>query len=127
MANIIKKAFSYGISLRTEDLIDNILNRLTLKIERNMIIKIAIFESCVESAANKLEPHIILYYCKKLVSDFNSYFTQYKYEEKIISKNIGLTKARLALVIALKQTLKNALNLLGINAPNYMKSKTDIN
>jgi arginyl-tRNA synthetase len=79
------------------------------------------FPDVVLAAAKGLEPHRILYFCQELIGEFHGYFTKYRQSERIISDDADLTQSRLALVAALKQTLYNALSLLGISAPEYMQ------
>ena len=94
---------------------------LTLPEERNMLKKMAAYPEVILSAAHNLEPHRVLFYCHDLISDFHGYFTRYRHTERIISDNLELTQARLSLVRALKQTLHNALSVLGISAPEHME------
>ncbi|MEI6805203.1 MAG: DALR anticodon-binding domain-containing protein, partial [Myxococcaceae bacterium] len=89
--------------------------------ERNMLKKMAAYPDIVLSAAQNLEPHRVLFYCQDLIGEFHAYFTQYRHSERIISDDAELTQARLGLVSALKQTLFNALSLLGISAPEHME------
>lgn len=99
------------------------LHRLNLPEERHILKKMSAFPDTVFSAAVALEPHRILYFCQELIAEFHSYFTRYKQSERIISDDVELTGARLAMVAALKQTIHNALSLLAISAPDYMDNK----
>lgn len=94
---------------------------LTLEEEKTILKKIDFYPILVQNAADKLEPHHVLFYCQELIADFHSYFTRYKNSNKIISNNLKLTGARLGLILALRQTLFNGLTILGISAPDYMK------
>jgi arginyl-tRNA synthetase len=76
----------------------------------------------VKGAADALEPHRVLYFCQELIADFHGYFTKYKKTERILSDDVNKTQGRLALVAALRLTLKNALGILGLSAPDYMQS-----
>ncbi len=125
MANLLKKAKDTGVPFEADSLKPEILEKLTLKVERNMLIKIADFENCIMKAAYSLEPHKILYYCQELIAEFHSYFTKYKYSAKVISDDVELSQARLALVAALKQTLYNGLSLLGVSALDYMNTSIE--
>jgi arginyl-tRNA synthetase len=121
MATLLRKAAEDGKAFGgAASLTPEVLARLKLAEERNMIKKIAAFPEVVAAAANSLEPHRVLYYCQELIAEFHSYFTKYRHAEKIISDDAELTAARLGLVAALKLTLFNALNLLGISAPESM-------
>jgi arginyl-tRNA synthetase len=89
-----------------------------------MLKKMSQLSEVVTSAAEKLEPHHVLYFCQELISDFHAYFTQYR-SDPIISADLEKTQGRLALVAALKQTLKSAFGILGISAPEYMEAPSD--
>jgi arginyl-tRNA synthetase len=108
-------------------LTDAQLAKLVLPEERAMLKKIAFLPDVVRGAADGLEPHKVLYYCGELIADFHSYYTKYKKTERVISDDADKTQGRLALVAAIKQTLKNAFAILGVDAPEQMErlEKTD--
>ena len=54
------------------------------------------------------------------IAQFHAYYTKYKKTERVISDDPRKTAARLFLVWALKQTLANALVVLGVSAPDRM-------
>jgi arginyl-tRNA synthetase len=70
----------------------------------------------VESAAANLEPHLIAQYLRELAGSLHSYY----HEHKWIVDDADLRDARLVLVAATQQVLKNGLDLLGISAPESM-------
>ena len=86
-----------------------------------MLKKMSALPENVAHAAAALEPHRVLYYCQELISDFHSYFTKYKKTERVVSDDKTKTQARLALVAALKKTLKSAFLILGVDAPEQME------
>jgi arginyl-tRNA synthetase len=95
---------------------------LVLPEERELLLRISELPEVVTDAAKVLEPHRLIYFCQDLIKIFHSYFTKYRNSEKIIAKDDVLkTKARLALTFAVKQAIFNALNILGISAPEYME------
>lgn len=108
---------------KIEKLQEDILEKLILPEEFNMIKKIDSYPEVVKLSALTLEPHRIFFFCKELVSEFHSYYTKYKYTEKIISDNFQLTQARIGLISAVRQVIFNSLNLLGITAPESMYNK----
>lgn len=121
--NVMKRAEERGVPfVGAEKLDDDALATLTLPEERTMLKKIAAFPDVVSGAAEALEPHRVLYYAQDLIADFHGYFTKYRNTERIVSDDEKKTQGRLAMVAALRQTLKNALGILGIEAPEYMSS-----
>ncbi len=124
-ASVLKKAAEKGTPfVGAEALTDAQLARLVLPEEKAMLKKMSQLSEVVTSAAEKLEPHHVLYFCQELISDFHAYFTQYR-SDPIISADLEKTQGRLALVAALKQTLKSAFGILGISAPEYMEAPSD--
>jgi arginyl-tRNA synthetase len=121
-ASILKKAEEKGQSfVGPAGLTEAQLARLTLPEELAMLKKMSQLPDVVASAAERLEPHHVLYFCQELITDFHSYYTRYK-SDPIISGDAEKTQGRLALVAALKQTLRSAFALLGIHAPDYMEA-----
>ncbi len=124
-ASILKKAEEKGQKfVGLEGLTEAHLGRLTLPEELAMLKKMSQLPDVVASAAERLEPHHVLYFCQELITDFHSYYTRYK-TDPIISGDAEKTQGRLALVAALKQTLRSAFALLGITAPEYMEAPPD--
>ena len=74
------------------------------------------FPEVIVNAANELAPHTIANYLKELASDLHSFYS----EHKILVDDENVKLARLALINATQQVLKNGLNLLGVSAPNKM-------
>ncbi|MDD5240644.1 MAG: arginine--tRNA ligase [Sulfuricella sp.] len=74
------------------------------------------YPGMVESAARELSPHLIAYYLKDLAGEFHSYYNA----EQFLVADEGLRRARLALVIATRQVLRNGLTLLGVGCPEKM-------
>ncbi len=119
-ASILKKAEEKGVAfVGVDKLTDAQLARLVLPEEKAMLKKMSQLADVVKSAADTLSPHHVLYFCQELIADFHSYYTQYK-SDPIVGSDVEKTQGRLALVAALKHTLKSAFGILGINAPEHM-------
>ena len=85
--------------------------------EKALILKLASFEEEVQKAANEYKPNYIARRCLDVAQLFNSYY----HNHKIIDEaNIELSKARLHLLQSILQVMKNALNLLWIEAVESM-------
>lgn len=96
------------------------LATLVLPEEKLLLKKMSMLPEVVAAAATALEPHRVLYFCQDLISEFHSYYSKYKKTERVITDDKTKTQGRLALVAALKQTLKSAFLILGVDAPDVM-------
>jgi arginyl-tRNA synthetase len=97
------------------------LSRLTLPEELAILKHLAVYPELVQSAALAHEPHRVTTYLQELAATFHGYFTRYKdSEERVISGDRDLSRARLAMVAAVRQVVQNGLDLLGVSAPERM-------
>jgi len=71
----------------------------------------------VNEAATHREPHKVCNYIQKIAALFHSFYGECKVLD---DENPELTQERLGLVLATKITLANALNLIGVSAPDRM-------
>ena len=78
--------------------------------------ELANFKNVIEAAANNYEPSYIARYAVDLAQAFNKFYN----EQPILVEDETVKNSRLAVVIATKYTIKNALHLLGIKAPVQM-------
>lgn len=92
------------------------LSSLSSAHDAALMQRLSEFPEVVENAANDLAPHTIANYLKDLASDLHSFYN----EHKILVEDETTKLARLALVSATQQVLKNGLQLLGVSAPNKM-------
>jgi len=90
---------------------------LTDPIERNIVLTLARFPEIFVDAAENLRPNAIADFANALADKFNTFYTRLPV---IKAKPPQLSDARLALVDATRMVLRNALNLLGIEAPEKM-------
>ena len=92
------------------------LSLLTEEIEKDILRELSRFRSVLESSAIQYEPHQLAYYLRDLSNHFHSYYNACKF----IVDDKNLTQARLALINATQQILKNGLSILGVGAPESM-------
>jgi len=92
------------------------LSLLTNKEELSLIKKLLTYLIVLESSARAYEPHRITFYLQELAKMFHSYY----HKHKVITDNIETTKARLALCLAIKTVMKDALGILGVTSPEKM-------
>ncbi|MBE6030538.1 MAG: arginine--tRNA ligase [Clostridiales bacterium] len=74
------------------------------------------FPAVIVDAAEKYEPSVLTRHIVDIAQGFNKFYN----EEHILVDNEEEKKAKLALVLAAKDTIKNGLALLGIKAPERM-------
>jgi len=86
------------------------------ELELKLISLLSQFPSKVTDAANSYKPSMIANYLIELSQNFNSFYTKLP----VLKAEKGVKEARLHLIMAVKQVLKNGLNLLGIEAPERM-------
>ena len=96
------------------------LSALTLPEELELVKRLLSFPEVIAGAAAALEPHRVVFYLQETIAQFHGYYTKYKKTERVISDDPAKTVARLYLVWAVKQVLKNALAVLGVSAPERM-------
>ena len=84
--------------------------------EAALMLKLADFPSMLTRAAADLAPHDVAFYLRELAAAFHSYYAA----ERFLVDDAALARARMALLSATAQVLKNALALLGVSAPEAM-------
>jgi arginyl-tRNA synthetase len=92
------------------------LTPLTTAREQTLLNRLAQFPDLLAEAADELAPHQVAYYLKDLAADFHGYYNA----ERVLVDDDGLRNARLALLLATRQALRNGLALLGVSAPEKM-------
>jgi len=84
---------------------------------RDLVRVIARFPAVIEAAADALEPHVVATYTREFAEAFNAFYR----ECPVLSEDDSETRAaRVALVAAAKHTVANALDALGVAAPDSM-------
>jgi arginyl-tRNA synthetase len=78
--------------------------------------KLAEFPEVVLNATDDLAPHHVATYLKDLAADLHSYYNA----QQFLVEDETLKLARMALIYATRQVLKNGLQLLGVSAPEKM-------
>jgi arginyl-tRNA synthetase len=81
-----------------------------------LMLALAKYPEMLTSAATDFAPHDVTFYLRDLASQYHSYYDA----ERILVDDEGVKKARLALVAATAQVLRNGLKVLGVSAPQKM-------
>jgi arginyl-tRNA synthetase len=85
--------------------------------EKSLIRQIGLYDIIIKDAANNLSPKIVARYCYELAVAFNAF---YEHVRVIDPTDTKMTNQRICTVHAFKNTIKDALELLGISAPDRM-------
>jgi len=107
--SILKKAVE-----RTGESAFELLNE---NLEHEIILALASFPDTFLEAAEYLKPNLIADYANSLADKFNTFYNAFPV---IRAEPQGLSNARLGLTDAVRIALRNALNLIGILAPERM-------
>jgi len=84
--------------------------------ETVLLQKLIDYPQAIEMAAQDMAPHQIAFYLKDLAADFHSYYNA----SRFLVEDEALKLARLALIAATAQVMRNGLALLGVSAPEHM-------
>ena len=99
-----------------EQLLPVALTPLVSGQELALLQKLIDYSDTVEDAAREMAPHLIAFYLRELAAEFHSYYNA----TRVLVDEQPLQLARLALVTAVRQVIRNGLDLLGVSAPERM-------
>jgi arginyl-tRNA synthetase len=92
------------------------LSLLTAVEELDIMKKVTAFPEIVAGSATNLEPHRITAYLHDMASLLHSFYVKHR----VLGDDAALTSARLYLLVAVRQCIKNGLAILGVTAPERM-------
>jgi arginyl-tRNA synthetase len=111
--SIFRQAKAAGVEIKSPGEVDcSILGAEELQILR----KIADFPEEIMITARMMAPHRIAHYVLELAGLFHSFYNH----QRVLNENKALQDARLILMETTLITIKNALSILGISAPDKM-------
>jgi arginyl-tRNA synthetase len=84
--------------------------------EQALMNRLAAYPDVLAAAADELAPHQLAFYLKDLAAEFHAYYNA----ERVLVDEAGVRDARIALLLAARQVLRNGLALLGVSAPEKM-------
>ncbi len=95
---------------------------LTQPWELDVARQLAFWPDVVEDSTRLLEPHRIPYYVHDLATAVHRFYHagNAQSEHRVVVDDVTLTRARLELCRAARHTLKTALDLMGVSAPERM-------
>ena len=118
LCSIERKAKEAGVTL--PDVADIDLGLLTHEKEGDLIRTIGEFPAVVRAAAELRGPHRIARYTEELASAFHKFYDSCQILPKAGEAPEPIHTARLALAMATRQVIANALGLIGVSAPERM-------
>ena len=116
IASVMRQLEAKGLSWDRENGLTS-LDRLGTAHESALLDALARYPELVAQAAESHEPHRICYYLLEDVA--NAFHTWYNAEQFLV-EDAALRDARLALVQATGQVIRNGLALVGVSAPESM-------
>jgi len=116
ICSVLAQAATAGVALDEGAAMQRDLSPLTGARELSLAGRLALYPQVLRDAAEELAPHQIAFYLKDLAADFHGFYNA----ERVLVDDGALRDARLALLLATRQVLRNALRLLGVSAPERM-------
>lgn len=117
ICSVLAQAKEKGFSVPTADEVAQMdLGALSDKNAQALIARISEFPETLSVAAKECAPHTLCFYLKDLAGDFHAFYNA----ERVLVDDDKTRNARLALLLAARQVLRNGLDLLGISAPEKM-------
>ena len=83
---------------------------------QSLLMQIAKYSDMLRDAAEDMAPHDVAFYLRDLAASYHSYYDA----ERILVDDESVKAARLALIAATAQVLRNGLKILGVDAPDRM-------
>jgi arginyl-tRNA synthetase len=111
IASIFRTAAERGLSSDGAD-----VSLLTAPGEVALVKMLLRFPDLVTDVVERRAPHLLTVYCLELAGMFHTFYR----DHRVVTDDAALSRARLRLVQAAQVTLRQALGLLGITAPEKM-------
>ena len=92
------------------------LSPLVAPREASLLAKLAEFPDVLKKASDELGPHQVAFYLRELAGELHAFYNA----ERVLVDDDRLKQARLALLLATRQVLRNGLELLGVSTPARM-------
>ena len=111
MKQLAARSLSYDAQLAASN-----LTLLDGPHEQAVTRELARFPEILEQAAVARAPHALVHYLRELANSFHTWYNA----ATILTEDVPLRQARLALALAVRQVIANGLRLLGVSAPESM-------
>lgn len=114
ICSILRNAREKGVPIPEPESVD--LTLLNLPEEKELIRHMAALPDVIEGAAISMEPHRITTYLRDISTTLHNYY----YHHRVLTDDVRVTDARLAMVLGVRTAIAKALALLGVSAPERM-------
>lgn len=114
ICSVLRRAAERGSAVETPA--ETNLELLTAAHEEALLRVLSRYPEVVESAALTREPHQLAHYLRELANDFHTYYNAHQF----LVTDQYLRDARIKLILATRQVLRNGLDLIGVSAPEGM-------
>ena len=115
VASVFRQAAERGMAFDPKAAARHVA-RLSEPHEKALLTLLNRYPELLQEVAAALTPHTVTYYLRDVADAFHSYYNVHQF----LVDDVPLREARLALVAATGQVLKNGLGLLGVSAPDKM-------
>ncbi len=112
---VLRQAAEKGLDVTPSEGVSN-LERLDEPHELALMRSLSRYPEVVESAALQEEPHQLTYYLRDLANELHTYYNA----QQFLVEDSTLRDARIKLILATREVLRNGLNLLGVSSPERM-------
>jgi arginyl-tRNA synthetase len=116
ICSVLAQASEQGTAMDEDAALQADLSPLVSPREMALLARLSDFPDLVLEAADMLAPHQVAFYLKELAAQLHGFYNA----ERILVEDRGLRAARLALLLAVRQVLRNGLDLIGVSAPERM-------
>jgi arginyl-tRNA synthetase len=120
VASIFEQAGRQGVALGARDQVA--VERLSLGEELELVRQMIQFNDVIEDAVRELEPHRLVFYLQEFAGEFHRYYNRHR----VVSEDLELSRARLLLVECVQKTVRQGLEILGVDAPFKMASRAEV-
>jgi arginyl-tRNA synthetase len=115
VCSVLRQAADKGIVIDPTPGITN-LELLTQDHEQALLRTLARYPEVIELAAIGHEPHLLTTYLRELANDLHTYYNAHQF----LVPDADLRDARIKLILAVRQVVRNGLALVGVSAPEAM-------
>lgn len=116
ICSVLAQAAERGVGLEEARAMSVDLSPLVAPKEQALLQRLAAYPELLATATEELAPHQLCFYLKDLSADFHAFYNA----ERVLVDEAPTRDARLALLLAARQVLRNGLGLLGVSAPERM-------